>query len=127
MISYCAECDQEYPPETVECPVCGRPLEQIEAPHWQPYDPQKPLVEVATAQGELPAILIKGRLEDQGIPAVIQHESVGAVYGLIVDGLGKQRIFVPEELSETARAILAAPPNPRPEDALVDPADQDPS
>lgn len=107
---YCADCSQEDPQGTEQCPACEGQL-QDEPPRWRPYDPQKPLVEVATAQGELPAILIKGRLEDQGIPAIIQHESVGAVYGLIVDGLGKQRILVPEDLSEEARTILESPPD----------------
>lgn len=110
---YCTHCEQEYPVSTEACPVCGRPLVD-ELPQWQPYDPQKPLAEVAAAQGEFAAALIKGRLEDQGIPAVIQRESVGAVYGLIVDGLGKQRIFVPEELADQARTILETPPETMP-------------
>jgi hypothetical protein len=117
---YCTDCEQEYPTGTEMCPVCGQPLSE-DTPHWRPYDPQRPLIEVATAQGELLAILIKGRLEDQGIPAVIQHESVGSVYGLIVDGLGKQRILVPEELAAQAREILDTPPEIRPADVDLDP------
>jgi hypothetical protein len=113
---YCNDCEQEHPIGTEVCPDCGQPLVE-EAPQWQPYDPQRPLAEVATAQGELAAVLIKGRLEDQGIPAVIQRESVGAVYGVIVDGLGKQRIFVPEELADQAREILETPPEPMPAEA----------
>ena len=106
---YCTHCDQEYPEGTDECPVC-RHLLGAEQVTWRPYDPTRPLVEVATAQGELPAFVIKGRLEDQGIPAVIQHESAGTVWGLTIDGLGAQHILVPEDLAEAAREILATPP-----------------
>jgi hypothetical protein len=106
---YCTHCDQEYPEGTNECPVCQQPLETGQ-PTWQPYDPTKPLIEVATAQGELPAALIKGRLEDQGIPALIQHESVGTVWGLTIDGLGAQHILVPEDLAAAAREILETLP-----------------
>lgn len=113
---YCNDCAQEYPIGTEVCPICGQSLAE-KAPQWQPYDPTRPLTEVATAQGELAAVLIKGRLEDQGIPAVIQRESVGAVYGVIVDGLGKQRIFVPEELADQAQEILDTPPEHMPAEA----------
>jgi hypothetical protein len=104
-MSYCTHCNQDYPDGTVECPVCQLPLDDEEAT-WRPYDPNKPLVEVAFAQGELLALLIKGRLENQGIPAVVQHESAGVVYGLTIDGWGAQHILVPEDLAEVARGIL---------------------
>jgi hypothetical protein len=53
------------------------------------------------------AVVIRGRLESEGIPAVLQQEALGAVLGLTVGPLGSARVFVPEPLAEQALAILA--------------------
>jgi hypothetical protein len=53
------------------------------------------------------AVVIRGRLESEGIPGVVQQEAVGAVLGLTVGPLGSARVFVPEPLVEQALAILA--------------------
>lgn len=53
------------------------------------------------------AVVIRGRLESEGIPAVLQQEAVGAVLGLTVGPLGSARVFVPEPLAEQALVILA--------------------
>lgn len=70
---------------------------------------RKRLVVVHVAQGELQASVIKSHLECEGIPAVLQYESAGRVFGLTVDGLGAIKILVPEELAERAKEII----NPR--------------
>ena len=67
---------------------------------------RKDLVVVHIAQGELEASVIKSHLECEGIPAVLQYESVGRVFGLTVDGLGEIRILVPQELAERAKEII---------------------
>ena len=103
---YCSYCDEEYPEGTEECPSC-RHLLLPQKPVWRPFDPTKPLVEVCRVQGELDANLLKGRLEVEGIPAVVKHESAGVVWALTVDGLGAQHILVPEDLADDARALLA--------------------
>ncbi len=53
------------------------------------------------------AAIIKGRLESQDIPAVVQQEAVGTVLGLTVGPLGSAKVLVPEPLAEQALAILA--------------------
>ena len=53
------------------------------------------------------AAIIKGRLESQDIPAVVQQEAVGVVFGLTVGPLGAAKVLVPEPLVEQALAILA--------------------
>jgi len=53
------------------------------------------------------AMIIKGRLESEGIPALAQQEAVGSVLGLTVGPLGSVRILVPEPLAEQALALLA--------------------
>ncbi len=53
------------------------------------------------------AIIIKGRLESEDIPAVVQQEAMGTVLGLTVGPLGSAKVLVPEPLVERALAILA--------------------
>ena len=67
---------------------------------------RKDLVVVHIAQGELEASVIKSHLECEGIPVMLQYESVGRVFGLTVDGLGEIRILVPQELAEKAKEII---------------------
>ncbi len=67
---------------------------------------RKGLVAVYIAQGELEANVIKSHLESEGIPVMLQYESVGRVYGLTVDGLGEIRILVPLEFADEAREII---------------------
>jgi hypothetical protein len=63
-------------------------------------------VVIATVQGEPVAHIIKSHLESEGIPAFIQRESLGMVYGLTVDGLGQVKILVPRDLAEEAKRII---------------------
>lgn len=53
------------------------------------------------------AVVIRGRLVSEGIPAVLQQEALGSVLGLTVGPLGSARVLVPEDLVEEAEAILA--------------------
>lgn len=52
------------------------------------------------------AELMKSRLESEGIPAILQYESAGLVFGLTVDGLGEARVMVPDHLAQAAKDIL---------------------
>jgi hypothetical protein len=52
------------------------------------------------------AHIIKGRLENEGIPVLLSYESAGLVYGIMVDGLGEVKIMVPRHLAEDAKEIL---------------------
>lgn len=64
------------------------------------------LEKVYTASGQFQAHVIKGKLETEGIPVLLQYES--QIFGLTVDGMGAVRIMVPEPLAERAREIIAA-------------------
>ena len=64
------------------------------------------LEKVYTASGLLQAHIIKGKLESEGIPALLQYES--EILGITVNGLGAVRIMVPENLAERAKEIIAA-------------------
>ena len=63
------------------------------------------LVTICTAR-QMEAQIIQGRLESEGIPALLSYESAGLVYGLTVNGLGKVKIMVPKRLAEEAKEIL---------------------
>jgi len=63
------------------------------------------LVTICTAR-QMEAQIIQGRLESEGIPALLSYESAGLVYGLTVNGLGEVRIMVPKRLAEEAKKIL---------------------
>ena len=64
------------------------------------------LTTVYVAVGQPEAEIIKGRLEVEGIPAMLRYESAGIVYGLTIDGLGQVEVQVPSSLAEEARQIL---------------------
>ena len=63
------------------------------------------LVVVYTTQGALRAEIVKGRLESAGIPAMVKSEAQ-SVIPMIVDGIGKAQVLVPQEFEEQARAML---------------------
>jgi hypothetical protein len=52
------------------------------------------------------AQIIKGHLENEGIPALLSYDSASLVYGLTTDGLGEVKILVPEHLAKEAKEIL---------------------
>lgn len=67
------------------------------------------LVCVYVAQGQLPAHVVRARLENAGIPALLRYESLGVVYGITVDGLGEVSVMVPASRAEEALRLLAEP------------------
>lgn len=64
------------------------------------------LVVVYTTLGREVGAVIKGRLESEGIPAMLRYESIGPVYGIAMDGLGQVEVLVPKDFEEKARALL---------------------
>jgi hypothetical protein len=64
-------------------------------------------VVVARNLGPAEAMIIKGRLESEEIPSLVQQEALGVVLGLTVGPLGSAQLLVPELLVERALAILA--------------------
>jgi hypothetical protein len=70
------------------------------------WSKQPGLVEICVTSGLLQAEVIKGKLEVNDIPVLLEYESLGPVMGLTVDGLGQVRVLVPEDKAEMARALL---------------------
>jgi len=69
------------------------------------------LTTVYIANGQPEAEIVKGRLENEGIPAMLRYESAGVVYGLTINGLGQVQVQVPYSLAQHAREILAVKGN----------------
>lgn len=63
------------------------------------------VIRANVAPGE--AMILKSRLESEGIPTLVQQEAVGTVLGLTVGPLGSAKVLVPESLTDQALAILA--------------------
>ena len=69
------------------------------------------LIIVATVSGMLRAEILKSLLQDAGIPAILDYESAGVVFGITIDGskLSQVRILVQEQYAEQAKQLLEAP------------------
>jgi hypothetical protein len=65
------------------------------------------LTTVYVANGQLEAEIIKGRLESEGVPAILRYEAAGLIYGITIDGLGQVTVQVPYSLAQRAKEILA--------------------
>ncbi len=66
------------------------------------------LITVYVASGQPEAEIVKGRLESEGVPAILRYESAGPIYGLTIDGLGQVEVQVPSTFAQHAKKILAA-------------------
>lgn len=64
------------------------------------------LKELMAIEGSMEAEIIKSKLESYDIPVLLQYEAAGRIFGITMDGLGKVKILVPEDLLEEARSLL---------------------
>ena len=69
---------------------------------------QEPVV-VWEAANNLEAQIVKGRLESEGIPAIIRGEAIGSIYGLTTGSLAATDVLVPAPLADRAVDILSKP------------------
>jgi hypothetical protein len=63
-------------------------------------------VVVWEAANHLEAQIVKGRLESEGIPAIIRGEALGAIYGLTTGRLAATDVLTPALLAGKAIEIL---------------------
>jgi len=71
---------------------------------------QLELTVIHIAHGMLGAQVIKTKLEEAGIPALLKYDSLGPIYGFTVDGLGEVRVLVPARHADAARALIKVEP-----------------
>jgi putative signal transducing protein len=90
-------------------------------------DPHPGLTVVATASGMLHAEILKSKLEDAGIDAMLDYESAGLIFGITANGLqlSEVRVWVASHNAERAQHILRTPPPPGWEEEAISPADDD--
>ncbi len=56
--------------------------------------------------GEIQAELLRGLLEAQGVPVILNQEGAGRAYGINVGPLGMVQIMVPVRLIQEANQVL---------------------
>ena len=64
------------------------------------------MVEVYWAKGEAEAQIIKGLLENSGIPCLIKSKAAPSAHVFTVDGMGEFKIVVEESMAEEARKLI---------------------
>jgi hypothetical protein len=65
------------------------------------------LEELLAVDGSMEAEIVKSKLESFHIPVFLKFESVGHIFGITLNGLGKVKIMVPKSFLQEARKILA--------------------
>lgn len=65
-------------------------------------------VAVWSAGTRLEAEVVAGRLQSEGIPALIRAEALGAIYGLTTGSLAAATVLVPAPLADKALEILTS-------------------
>src|SRR3954453_4110417 len=66
---------------------------------------QEPVV-VWQAANQMEAQIVKGRLESEGIPAIVRGEVLSTIYGLTTGSLAATDVLVPAALAEKAIELL---------------------
>jgi len=64
------------------------------------------LAVVYHAFSEAEAYIIKGKLEENGIPCILKSNASPSVYVFTVDGMGEIKVSVPESMAEAARQLI---------------------
>ncbi len=67
---------------------------------------EEKLTEVYRVAGETAAQIIKGKLESNGIPAILYSLAAPSVHAFTLDGLGEYRIMVPASMAEDAKQLI---------------------
>ena len=64
------------------------------------------LVKVYQAVGEMEAQVIKGLLESNGIPCLLESAAARSVHVFTIDGMGEIRIIVRQSMAEDAKKLI---------------------
>jgi hypothetical protein len=108
----CPNCLHAIPEDAERCPFCSHELERSVEEEIDERIEWKIVRTVSTA---IEAQLIAGRLKANGIPAFVLSQ-VDSTRGFTVGALAVAKVFVPDELLEEAKRILATPVEPDLED-----------
>lgn len=64
------------------------------------------LVRVGVIDGPINGEIARSYLEDAGIPAVLQRNTLGSIYGLTGGSFGQVAIYVPASRADEAKQLL---------------------
>ena len=64
------------------------------------------MTEVYRAAGEVEAQIIKGLLENYGIPCLLKSNAAPSVHVLTINGMGEVKVVVWESMAEKARELI---------------------
>lgn len=67
---------------------------------------------VKAAGGQMEALIVKSRLEAEGIPVHLRYEAAGSLYGLAATGMGRVDVLVPEAFAEAALRLCGGEAEP---------------
>jgi hypothetical protein len=101
----CSVCLHAVPPDQPVCPYCSAELE-AQGIEEETGDIQWEIVR--TVSTEIEATLIAGRLRASGVPAFVLSQ-VDSTRQFTVGALAVAKIYVPGQMLEEAREILATP------------------
>ncbi|NIM05846.1 MAG: zinc-ribbon domain-containing protein [Armatimonadetes bacterium] len=125
---FCSQCGYEYHDRVVTCPDCGQPLERKPpeepgptAAGWPPAGERQakretsegapikePLAVVYEAPDEFQAYLVKGVLEEAGLPVIQQADRIKAYDDIDLSMRGRHsRLLTLESRAKEAKGIVA--------------------
>ena len=104
---HCPSCGDEFRPGvTTTCPDCGDTLVEG-APARRSFDPRDvPELVAVYATGPYEAEIVRGLLDDAGIPALTAGEGYASAYPVTVGELGERRILVRKQDAERAVEVI---------------------
>ena len=101
-MAFCPECIIEYGNDVSECPRCGEDLVE-KLP--ESYD--KDWVKFDKMPGTIYAEMVKGALEDQGIPCMLRRDFLSTAYGTFgTDPINNSILLVPRARYAEAEDIV---------------------
>jgi len=116
---YCPQCGTEYREGFTECSDCHAPLLAGAAPPEPPSDfnPALDLVEILETQDAIQLAMVKGLLEDAGIPFFLRGQITRLVNDVDPFIQKHMRVQVPRDREAEARELIEMLMQPVPPDA----------
>ncbi|MCS6776118.1 MAG: hypothetical protein RMJ43_08705 [Chloroherpetonaceae bacterium] len=108
-MSWCPHCKTEYLDTITRCADCGAALVAELVP--EDHSPRR-FVTIYNAPDQQTAETVVATLQSAGVPARLQHETLGPGAGMLPHlGIAWDRgVLVPQEYAEQARVLLQASP-----------------
>jgi hypothetical protein len=120
---YCPQCKLEYREGFTECSDCHVPLVTGTPPDpHSEFDPDLDVVDLLETQDSIQLAMVKGLLEDSGIPFYLDGQITTLVNDVSPFLQKRVRVQVPREREAEVRELLAVVLQPDPDQPLEDDA-----